>query len=403
MRPPTTNCIAQLRETWQPTLLALIWLFLLILVKRISISEHAPTWPRRARSSLDAEYLPASLDTEAAWDLDSLWKDLEWASHRVIASLSTVTGLLLAFRSNSAIGRWSAARSKWSDVHATSRSLLRLLSASLLTAPNETKTASATSLNDFARKKDETSKVQEILATVPFFSISLMCEMRGRALYVSSGPGQQSLLRSDLVDVLPPSLLALANRHRGDGPDTTDGLDTARDAEKRQQIANLNSAHTMRRCPGPSASSRSSDKNLALISLVILQRSLDTLHSSSLLASPVYAHCIGLLNSLSSHTTELERIRDTPIPLSVSRHFSRLLTIHTILLPVVVVQNLDSQRWWLATAIVAMVTCMLYGVDSFAAKLSQPMGLDTEDLPLEKYVNEVQDEWSNVIACFSAN
>ncbi len=39
---------------------------------------------------------------------------------------------------------------------------------------------------------------------------------------------------------------------------------------------------------------------------------------------------------------------------------------------------------------------MVYGVDSFAARLGQPFGLDREDLPLEKYVEVAQREWVDV-------
>ncbi|KAJ9479714.1 hypothetical protein PHBOTO_003213 [Pseudozyma hubeiensis] len=223
--------------------------------------------------------------------------------------------------------------------------------------------------------------------------------MRGRTLRLPSQIAHREveryephdLLYGDLLDALPQPLKDLAQRHR-DNHDEAEEEDTAGVAEKRKQLDNLNPPPDVQPAvshPLPS----SVVTNLALSSLVLIQRSLDALHTSHTLASPVYAHCIGLLNGLSSHMTELERIRDTPIPLSVSRHFSRLLVIHTILLPVVVVQRLDGQRWWLCALIVGVVTSMLYGVDSFATRLGQPMGLDREDLPLERYVKQVQDEW----------
>lgn len=327
--------------------------------------------------------------------MDRLWRHLEWSSYRIIASLSPVTGLLLAFRSNSAIERWSTARRKWSDVQATSRSLLRLLSASLL-ASGTTMVPAAASVRDFAEKQEKRRRAEATLATIPFFSISLMCEMRGRALHLSPG-GEQSLLRSDLVEVLPPALIALANRHHGNHSSASNDSDTPSDQEKCKQLANLNSPHTLRETVQHSNSSA----NLALTSLVLIQRSLDTLHSTSQLTAPVYAHSIGLLKSLTAHMSELERVRDTPIPLSVPTHFSRLLTIHTCLLPVVVVHKLNGERWRLCALVIGAVTSMLYGVDSFAAKLGQPMGLDKEDLPLEKYIADVQNEWQVTTAVSS--
>ncbi|TKY84832.1 hypothetical protein EX895_005912 [Sporisorium graminicola] len=392
-RPLLTHLRATARDAIHPTALALLWLALLILFRKVCMAQ-IPTWPARARSSLDASYLTGEA-TEERYNVDRLWMHLEWASYRIIASLSPVTGLLLAFRSNSAIERWSTARRKWSDVQATSRSLLRLLSASLLPHSTTETVPDAASVRDFAEKQEKRRNAEATLATIPFFSISLMCEMRGLVLHLSPGR-EQSLLRTDLVEMLPPALIALAKRHHGEDPTQANGCDTASNQEKRKQLKNLNSPHVIK--DSTHSTHTSTNSNLALISLVLLQQSLDTLHSRSQLTSPVYAHSIGLLNSLSTHMTELERVRDTPIPLSVSTHFSRLLMIHSCLLPVVVVQKLKGERWWLCALVVGVVTSMLYGVDSFAAKLGQPMGLDREDLPLEKYVADAQNEWQEVMS-----
>ena len=51
------------------------------------------------------------------------------------------------------------------------------------------------------------------------------------------------------------------------------------------------------------------------------------------------------------------------------------------------------ERWWLCLGITGVVTGMLYGVDSFAAALGQPFGLEREDLPLDKYVQDAQGDW----------
>ncbi|KAF6767562.1 Bestrophin/UPF0187 [Kalmanozyma brasiliensis GHG001] len=393
LEPFLKHLHARIRDVLHPTLVALLWLSFLIVVKHACLTPTSLSWRTPAPSSLNSTSSSNHVGVDECWDLSQLWKDLEWASYRIIASLSTVTGLLLAFRSNSAIERWSTARRKWSDVQATSRSLLRLLGASLLAQGCE----DPKSNEDFAKRRESRARVEATLATIPFFSISLMCEMRGRALHLLPG-AQESLLRSDFVDVLPPQLIALANRHHGEP--SADDSDGASQQEKRKQIANLNSPHIRR---PPPTSPDPGAPNLALTSLILLQQSLDDFHSSSLLCGPVYAHSIGLLNSLSSHMTDLERIRDTPIPFAVSTHFSRLLAIHTCLLPVVVVQRLGGERWWLASVVVGVVTTMLYGVDSFAAKLGQPMGLDREDLPLERYVGEVQREWADVRGSCAVN
>lgn len=418
IQPLISNIKGQFRDALNPTLLALLWLSFLLTLKHVThltTEQPSATWPVRARSSLDASYpgpshpeTPISSTRIGAISLDTekLWKDCEWAAYRIMTSLSTVTGLLLAFRSNSAIDRWSTARRKWSDVQATSRSLLRLLSTSLL--PQLRNDEEMGTLEQFAEKQSKQAKVEATLATIPFFSISLMCQMRGLALPIppsttlstTSSNAQQNLLRGDLLDRLPPALIALANVQPSD-PTAQPPANKAGETERQKQLQNLNSPHIIH----PPTRIHPTSTNLALTSLVLLQQNLNAFHgaaaqqsqSSASLSGPVYAHSIGLLNGLSGHMTELERVRDTPIPLAVSKHFSRLLAIHTCLLPVVVVQRLG-ERWWLCAAIVAVVTSMMYGVDSFAARLGQPMGLDREDLPLEKYVADVQREWDEVRA-----
>lgn len=371
---PISHIRSHLNDALWPTLLALLWCTILVYLKRLSLaSSHT--------------HDPPPYTSSPPFDLSRAWKDLEYASQRIIASLSTVTGLLLAFRSNSAIDRWSTARRKWSDVQATSRSLLRLLAASLL---SRSKTAGDESLEGFAKHQSEQARVEGLLATVPFFSISLMYEMRGRAPELKRGG--KSLLRQDLVDVLPPHLIAATHRKHDTNP-----MELGEE-KKIEQTQNVDSPHVIRPLTRThhAADGSTISTNLALTSLVTLQRSLDAFHASSALAAPVYAHCIGLFNSLTSHMTELERIRDTPIPPSVSSHFSRLLAIHTALLPIIVVQRLGEGSGWLCGVVVGVVTSMLYGVDSFASRLGEPMGLDREDLPLERYVAEAQREWDEI-------
>ncbi|KAJ1023918.1 hypothetical protein NDA13_004752 [Ustilago tritici] len=385
LRPLLSHLGTQTRDTLRPTLFAVIWCVFLLILKRNTLTVS--TWPTRARFSLDASYHHTTEAETQTLDWDKVWKDVDWASYRVMASLSTVTGLLLAFRSNSAIDRWSTARRKWSDVQATSRSLLRLLAPTLLSQPLSRGTET---MKDFVHHQSKQKETQATLATIPFFSISLMYEMRGRSmeLFPTESP---SLLRDDLIESLPPALVAAAHRQQQPSSASSSPLRSA-ETEKQKQIANLNSPRTIRP-PLPShATSGNSSPNLALSSLLHLQQSLDAFHPTSLLTSPVYAHSIGLVNSLTSHMTELERVRDTPIPLSVSQHFSRLLAIQTSLLAVVVVQKLY-ERWWLCLGITGVVTGMLYGVDSFAAALGQPFGLEREDLPLEKYVQDAQRDW----------
>ena len=83
----------------------------------------------------------------------------------------------------------------------------------------------------------------------------------------------------------------------------------------------------------PKRLGKNTSANAALFTLQILQKYLDEFSRGEplgnmpkangapdvlvpKLAGPIYAHSIGLLNSLNAQMTDLERVRDTPIPVS---------------------------------------------------------------------------------------
>lgn len=55
----------------------------------------------------------------------------------------------------------------------------------------------------------------------------------------------------------------------------------------------------------------------------------------------------------------------------------------------------------LCMAATALVTAMLYGIDSVSATLSQPFGTDREDLPLERWCSEIEQECAEIRESFT--
>ncbi|EPQ26940.1 uncharacterized protein PFL1_05574 [Pseudozyma flocculosa PF-1] len=393
---------AVFRDAIQPVLWASAWCCLLVHLRAVDFA------------SIPSDLRNGDSDAKQQWDR------YEWLALRVLGSLGTVTGMLLAFRSNSAMDRWNTGRRKWAEMQATSRSLVRLLAAALIpmdaeepmtALPNGEKKDAAPTYDDAARRS-----VDELLALIPFFGIALMYQLRGE-------PIQQWRRRfrtsPDILDRLPARLLESfeelrSPRNFGTPGQPRRGGVATKSGERKREIDMLNNdppaslRHRSR--PARDGEGRILSNHCALSTLVHLQGKLDRFHGEAgqaqsskstagdatarapKLSGPVYAHSIGLLNSISSQMAELERVRDTPIPLSLSLHFSRLLFVNTLLLPVVLVNHL-SDDFVLAVLATALVTAMLYGIDSVSATLSQPFGTDKEDLPLERWCMDFEREW----------
>jgi putative membrane protein len=73
-----------------------------------------------------------------------------------------------------------------------------------------------------------------------------------------------------------------------------------------------------------------------------------------------------------------ERILKTPMPLGYAIHLKQLLLIYCLLLPLVMVDDLN---WW-TPPVVALVSFTLFGVEEIGSEIENPFGYDGNDLPL---------------------
>lgn len=95
---------------------------------------------------------------------------------------------------------------------------------------------------------------------------------------------------------------------------------------------------------------------------------------------------------------EAEAIAGTPVPLSYSRHTSRLLSIWTICLPFVLVYSLPPEIVPIATIIVSW---MLLGTEEIGHIIEEPFGLHEDRpqiLPLEKYCEVVKRDVAQILS-----
>lgn len=257
-------------------------------------------------------------------------------AERILMGTASVSGLLLAFRSNSATTRWNSGAKAFATVQGTSRSLLRILGTALLPVLDPAAEA----------------HVVEFLSLIPCFSLAVLHQLEGRRVRVERDTREESPSLDDprlLSSLLPGKFLNTLTHKRGFPWQTSDDARLTRKPEyvreaKLSQNIDKRSDLSARGKPRVDAHGHVYPSNLALDILRELQVGLNDLHrgvngdewglepafkdaASPLgdevpptdhphisLSGPLFAHSTGLLNTLSMQLTDLERLRDVTIP-----------------------------------------------------------------------------------------
>ncbi|CAE6507954.1 unnamed protein product [Rhizoctonia solani] len=127
-----------------------------------------------------------------------------------------------------------------------------------------------------------------------------------------------------------------------------------------------------------------------------------------------------LIQSMIDQVTAMERVSNTPIPVSYSIHLKQCVTLYLFSLPFTLIGDLadDSDRnlsrinlkqcvtlylfslpftligdlGWRMIPIVTLVAYTLMGIEGIANEIEMPFGRDPSDLPLDRYCTELRDE-----------
>lgn len=90
-----------------------------------------------------------------------------------------------------------------------------------------------------------------------------------------------------------------------------------------------------------------------------------------------------------------ERILNTPLPRPYSIHLKHLLLLYCFALPFQFVQALD----WFTIPTVGIISFALLGIEDIGVEIENPFGYDINDLPLDRFSQELQaeieTEWIN--------
>ncbi|KAJ7109181.1 Bestrophin, RFP-TM, chloride channel-domain-containing protein [Mycena epipterygia] len=100
----------------------------------------------------------------------------------------------------------------------------------------------------------------------------------------------------------------------------------------------------------------------------------------------------GLIQSMVDQMTSMERVANTPIPISYGIHLKQCVTLYLFALPLTLVKELG----WATIPLVTVVAFTFMGIEGIADEIEMPFGSDPGDLPLDRYCQDLKEEIEQV-------
>ncbi|KAJ7694166.1 Bestrophin, RFP-TM, chloride channel-domain-containing protein [Mycena rosella] len=101
----------------------------------------------------------------------------------------------------------------------------------------------------------------------------------------------------------------------------------------------------------------------------------------------------GLIQSMVDQMTSMERVANTPIPISYGIHLKQCVTLYLFALPLTLVKELG----WATIPLVTVVAFTFMGIEGIADEIEMPFGSDPGDLPLDRYCQDLKEEIDYII------
>ncbi|KAF9050692.1 hypothetical protein BDZ89DRAFT_1032788 [Hymenopellis radicata] len=100
-----------------------------------------------------------------------------------------------------------------------------------------------------------------------------------------------------------------------------------------------------------------------------------------------------LVQSMVDQLTAMERVANTPIPVSYGIHLKQCVTLYLFALPLTLVNDLG----WTMIPLVTVVAFTFMGIEGIADEIEMPFGDDGGDLPLDRYCHDLKEEINYII------
>ncbi|QRW00249.1 bestrophin protein [Ceratobasidium sp. AG-Ba] len=364
-------------------------------------------------------------------------------TNNVVPLLSVVVGLILVFRTS--YDRYYEGRKDFGTVMSNVRNLSRLVWINAnLPLPSEDKNAKQPSA--FMRIRNKTYEPSTSIKNPVITSASLRIEKeRALKLMIAFAVAVKHHLRGeegcdwdDFIGLLPPDFSRFDNRGfdkrgihgpRDYGTSTTITVPSSHGDRRETEDTSTDMSATLvpgsspgrhRRIsfignkaatPEPERDPLLGDSHQTVIfrpydtrkplplPLIIaheLTRLIHKFQRSGILASvgPAGVNAMqSLVQSMIDQVTAMERVSNTPIPVSYSIHLKQSVSLYLFSLPFTLIGDLE----WRMIPVVTLVAYTLMGIEGIANEIEMPFGRDPSDLPLDRYCEELRNEVEYII------
>ncbi|CAK5279605.1 unnamed protein product [Mycena citricolor] len=334
-----------------------------------------------------------------------------FATNSIVPLLSVVVGLILVFRNGTSYDRWWEGRKCFASITSNVRSLTRLVWINVALPPTDDQPGSA-------KGKTPTTEVTshqlhrrktEVLQLCAAFAFATKHYLRGEdGLHWNDYHGvlPAAFIRADEVGfntqhTTASSSYAATLNHSAPSSNggSTDHIATRPDATKRVR-PKRSKQQVGPRTPLLSGTQRTvefhpyADEASMPLPLVIaheITRKLFQFRREGFLETvgPAGTNAMtAIVQNMVEQLTSMERVANTPIPVSYGIHLKQCVTLYLFALPLTLVKELG----WAMVPLVTVVAFTFMGIEGIADELEQPYGDDTGDLPLDRYCKDLKEE-----------
>jgi len=339
-------------------------------------------------------------------------------TNSVLPLLSVVVGLILVFRNGTSYDRYWEGRKSFATLTSNIRSLSRVIWVQVALPPTDEETFLA------AKGKAVTSELTPGQVRVQKIEALQYCLAFAYAVkhYVR---GEDGIHHEDFSGVLPLSFASRINvegsrRHSPDygslsGGGSEEGKSSSSflagatkrvkpKRSKRNMVPNtpqvsgsntplLNGPHQSIEFCRPAE-----DLTMPLPLMIAheLSSAIFRFRRDSLLETvgPAGANAMsGMVSSMVDQMTAMERVANTPIPVSYAIHLKQCVTLYLFALPFTLINDLG----WAIVPIITVVAFTLMGIEGIADQIEMPFGHDKHDLPLDTYCDDLREEIAYMI------
>ncbi|KAJ8089642.1 hypothetical protein PM082_014902 [Marasmius tenuissimus] len=136
------------------------------------------------------------------------------------------------------------------------------------------------------------------------------------------------------------------------------------------------------------------DSNVPLEITLYLHRYIDGLLRANLVQSAIATGLVNSMAGLQDNLSNLERIRNTPLPFAYQAHLRMTLWLYLFFLPFQIWQALG----WLTTPATAFTSFLFLGFLEIGQEIENPFNYDLNDLDLDSFCLAIQRELHEITA-----